>query len=138
MSPADLDDLRARFARSPYHRWSSISLGELERGRVVLRLELQPEHLNPQGIVHGGVIAGLLDSVCGMSLRSVLADDRTHRTVQLSISFLRASTTGTLIGTGTAVREGRTVGYAEGVVEDEEGRLVAKATATFVNLPADA
>jgi uncharacterized protein (TIGR00369 family) len=135
VSGADLDALRERFARSPYHRWSSISLDDIEHGRVVLRLELQPEHLNPQGIVHGGVIAGLLDSVCGMSLRSILPEDRTHRTVQLSISFLRASVTGTLIGTGTAVHEGRRVGYAEGEVRDEAGKLVAKATATFINLP---
>lgn len=131
----DAGDLIERIARSPYHVWTGIELAEVDEGRVVMRMDLRPEHLNPQGIVHGGVIAGLLDSVCGLCLRTILPPGLTHRTVQLNVNFLRAGVTGHLVATGRAVHRGRTTGYSEGEVHDAEGRLMARATGTFVNLP---
>lgn len=132
----DPEELKARIAASPYHVWSGISLVEVSEGHVVMRMQMQPHHLNPQGIVHGGVIAGLLDSVCGLSLRTVLPEDVTHRTVQLNINYMRAAKTGDAVtAVGRAVKEGRTVGYSEGEVLDARGRTVARATGTFVNIP---
>jgi acyl-CoA thioesterase len=131
----DGEALRARVEASAYHRANEAVLEAIEPGRVVMRIRIQPFHLNPQDIVHGGVIAGLLDSVCGISLRTLLPDDVTHRTVQLSVTYLRAATEGTLVGTGRTVHSGRRVGNAEAEVHDEAGRLVARGTAVFVKLP---
>ena len=102
-----------------------------------MRIRIQDTHINPQGIVHGGVIAGLLDSVCGISLRTLLTPDVTHRTIQLTVTYLRAATEGTLVGTGRAIHEGRRAGHAEAEVHDDAGRLVARGQAVFGNLPAE-
>lgn len=134
-APIPYEELRARIARSPYHTWAGATLEEVEEGRVVMRVDLEHHHLNPQGIVHGGVIAGLLDSVCGLSLRTILPADVSHRTVQLSITYLKAARTGVIRGIGTAVHESRRVGFAEGEVRDTDDNLLARASATFFNLP---
>jgi uncharacterized protein (TIGR00369 family) len=131
----DLHELIERIAQSPYHVWTGIKLVEAAPGRVVMRLDLQRHHLNPQGIVHGGVLAGLLDSVCGLSLRTILPDELNHRTIQLNINYLRAGVTGSITATGRAIHEGRRTGYSEGEVCDENGKLMARATGTFINLP---
>lgn len=134
----DPNEIRERIASSPYHHWAGMRLDVIEPGRVEVILELAGHHLNPMGIVHGGVLAGLLDSCCGLALRTALPDGLDHRTVQLQIMYLRAARTGTVRGVGRAVHSGRRVGYAEAEAVGDDGTLLAKATATFVNLPLDA
>lgn len=134
--PFNADELRARIAASPYHRSNEARLERLDRGHVEMRITVLERHLNPQGIVHGGVIAGLLDSVCGISLRTILSRETSHRTVQLNVTYMRAVREGTLLGIGRAIKEGRSLGHAEGEVRDEAGELVARGTGVFFNLPA--
>lgn len=130
-----IDDLRERIARSPYHVHNGITLDECEEGRVVMRMQIAEHHRNPQGIVHGGAIAGLLDSVCGLSLRTLLPPEITHRTIQLTITYLRPGRSGLLEAVGTAVHSGSRMGYSEAEVRDEQGKLVARATGTFLRMP---
>lgn len=128
-------DLRERIASSPFHVWSGITLDEMEPGRVVMSMTIAPEHLNPQGFAHGGVIAALLDSVCGMSLRTLLVEGEQHQTIQLNINFLRGARGGErLTGSGRALHSGRSTGYSEGEIRDAQDRLVARATGTFLKL----
>lgn len=131
---ADFDPAphRARIEGSPYHVWSGITVEEVDRGRVLVALDIQPHHLNPQGTVHGGVIAGLLDSACGMSLRTLLAQGANHQTFQLAVTYLRPGRAGRLVAEGNAVHSGRRTGYSEASVRDEKGALLARASATFV------
>ena len=42
-----------------------------------------PEHLNLQGLVHGGILATLADSAMGLAVRTVLEPGRRHVTVTL-------------------------------------------------------
>jgi uncharacterized protein (TIGR00369 family) len=134
--PLSQDQIRERIATSPYHRWTGTELVSYDPGVVRIAAEVQPHHHNPQGIVHGGVLAGLLDTACGLALRSLLPSDRTHRTVQLSINYLKAVRTGRLVATGRAVHKGRSMGVADAEVRDEQDRVLARATATFMTLPA--
>lgn len=133
--PLDPDELRERIRRSGYHRAHGAELTEVEPGRVVMRVRLGESHLNPQGIVHGGVIAGLIDSVAGISLRTSRDRDVGHVTVQMQVNYLRPAQAGELYGTGRVVHDGGRVGVAEAEVHDADGTLVARGTATFLNLP---
>lgn len=133
----DPDDLRARIAASGYHRAHGAELVEVEPGRVVMRVRLSEPHLNPQGLVHGGVIAGLIDSVCGIALRTLKGRDVGHVTIGLQVNYLKASGAGDLLGTGRVVRNGRRTGFSEAEVHDPDGNLVAKGSATFLNVTAD-
>jgi len=99
-------------------------------------MELQPHHFNPQGIVHGGIITAVADTSIGLALRSRLRAGLTHRTAQLNVHFLAKGEGTKLIGRGRAIHLGQRMGYGESEVLDTEGQLLARATATFIVLPA--
>lgn len=93
-------------------------------------------HFNPQGIVHGGIITALADTSIGLALRSRLRAGLTHRTAQLNVHFLAKGEGNQLIGRGRTLHLGQRMGYGEADVLDGEGRLLARATGTFIVLPA--
>jgi uncharacterized protein (TIGR00369 family) len=105
-------------------------------GGAELTMDLLPQHFNPQGIVHGGIISALADTSIGLALRSKLRPGFTHRTAQLNVHFLAKGEGNRLVGRGRAIHLGTRMGYGESDVEDGEGRLIARASATFVVLPA--
>ena len=115
-----------------------ITLVGVGDGESELRLDLEPHHLNPGGIVHGGVLATLLDGCIGLALRSKLGMGSDHVTVDLNVHYLSPARSGALHGRGTAVRVGGRMSYGEGELRDDAGTLVAKATASFLVVPARA
>jgi len=131
-----LEDLRQRVEHSPFHRWAGLQLVAVGDGSAELRMELQPHHFNPQGIVHGGIITAVADTSIGLALRSRLRPGLTHRTAQLNVHFLAKGEGNHLIGMGRALHLGQRMGYGEADVVDGEGRTLARATGTFIVLPA--
>ena len=131
-----LDDLKDRVARSPVHQWVGLGVEAVGDGEARLAVDLQPQHFNQQGIVHGGVISLLADTAIGLALRSRLRPGLTHRTAQLNVHFLRHSERGRLVGIGRAVHSGKRMGYGEAEVRDDQDELLARASATFIVLAA--
>ena len=131
-----LAELRERVARSPFHGWVGIRLSSVDPGSSELVLDLEPHHFNPQGIVHGGIISLMADTAIGVALRSRLRPGLTHRTAQLNVHFVRSADSGRVIARGRAVHSGKRMGYGEADVLDQPGNLLARASATFIVLPA--
>jgi uncharacterized protein (TIGR00369 family) len=131
-----IDQLKERIRLSPFHQWAGLQLVSVGEGRAELAMDLHPHHFNPQGIVHGGIITAVADSAIGLALRSRLPAGLTHRTAQLNVHFLAKGEGNRLVGRGRAVHLGQRMGYGEGEVLDVEGRLLARATGTFIVLPA--
>jgi uncharacterized protein (TIGR00369 family) len=127
--------LRRHVEASAFHSWAGLELVSVEVGAVEVALDLQAHHLNPGGILHGGLIATLADTAIGLAVRSALPADQTHVTVQLDVHFLEGVDHGTVRATGKAVRVGGRMAYGEGDVRDDEGRLLARASGTFIVLP---
>lgn len=111
-------------------------LEESDRGRTVIHATVDERFHNPNGLAHGGLLAGLADSVMGSTMFTLLGDDETCTNVDLSIKYLRPTVEGTLRGEGAVLKEGRTTCVVEARITDAEGRLVARAESTFLRLPA--
>jgi uncharacterized protein (TIGR00369 family) len=109
---------------------------EAEKGRVVITALPNDAHLNPQGTVHGGLAATMLDSCMGLAVQTLLDKGVGSTTLEFKISFVRAITpeTGVIRAEGTVVNQGRRVGTAEGRVTDANGKLLAHATTTCLVL----
>jgi uncharacterized protein (TIGR00369 family) len=131
-----LGELKERVRRSPFHQWAGLELVDVGDGTAELTMHLRPHHFNPQGIVHGGIITAIADTSIGLALRSRLPAGNTHRTAQLNVHFLAKGEGNRLIGRGRALHLGQRMGYGESEVTDAAGRLLARATATFIVLPA--
>lgn len=105
---------------------------EVSRGRVVVAGNASDEHLNPEGSVHGGVAAALLDSAMGLAVKSMLETGFGSTTLEFKISFLRPVTKdmGLLRAEGNVLTCGRRIGAADGRLTDASGRLLAHGTTT--------
>lgn len=128
--------IRRRFESSAFAKWMGISLIRIGDGQSELRLDLEPHHLNPGGIVHGGVLATLLDACIGLALRTRLDMGSNHVTAQLDVRYLAPARGGLLLGRGHALKVGPRLSFGEAELATEEGSLVSKGSATFLVVPA--
>ena len=126
-----LEEIRERFASSQFQAFVGARLERVARDEVDVSLLVEPRHLNLSGTLHGGMIATLADSATGLAYRTGLRADEGAVTSSLSLTFLRPGGLGLVTARGRVVKRGSRFGYAEADVEDAEGRLLARATATF-------
>ena len=103
-----------------------------ERGSISVELDPEVRHYNPMGVVHGGVLATMLDTAAGCSVHSTLAVGEVYTTLDLTVKFLRPATveSGRLRAVGKVIQRGRRTALAEAQVHDGQGRLVAHATSS--------
>jgi len=133
-------DLEARLAyvrtfseTSPYYRAMGMSFAEVQDGRVVLRVEIQAQHLNADGIVHGGVLPAIADGAMGNALRTIMGEGAQVFTAEVNLQYLRPVTGGTLVADGRVVQSGRRLSFGEAEIRDEaSGKVHARATGIFV------
>ncbi len=112
-------------------------------GRNTMRLPYAPHIVgNPDtGVVHGGVITGLLDQACGMAVGTALAAARQDgepmrgiATLDLRIDYLRAAKPhADITVVGECVKITRQIVFARGrAFQDESEEPIALATGTFM------
>ena len=131
-----LDYLRAiqhgELPPAPIAGLLDFDVAEVEEGRVSFTCRPDESAYNPIGVVHGGLVCTLLDSVTACAVHSTLPAGKGYTSIEIKVSYLRAVTaaSGTLTATGTLVKGGSRVAFSEGVVVDGSGRPVATATST--------
>ena len=102
---------------------------------VVGRFEVRPELLQPYGLLHGGVLCSVVETV-GSVAGAVWFGDRGHVVgTSNHTNFLRAVREGVLTATATPIHRGRTQQLWSVDVRDEQERLVAKGELRVANLP---
>jgi uncharacterized protein (TIGR00369 family) len=71
VSAVDLPLLRSVNQSAGFNQWAGFEVTEAERGRVELRLPWRPEFGQYAGFLHAGVVAALIDTVCGFAAATV-------------------------------------------------------------------
>ena len=131
-----VEQMRERFARSAFHTaWLGLSLDHVDEGEATVSIAVEPKHRNLMGTLHGGMISTLADTATGVAMGTTLEDGTTWTTTALNVTFLAPGRSGRVRAVGRVVKRGKTFGYAEADVVDDDGRLLARATATFAILP---
>lgn len=118
----------------PVGRLIGFEIKEGSDGRAVVTLATGPQHANPMGTLHGGVLCDIADAAMGVAFASTLAPDESFTTIELKINFFRPVWKAILTAGGKVVRRGTTVGYVECEISDETGKLVAQAASTCMVL----
>jgi uncharacterized protein (TIGR00369 family) len=119
---------------SPAARLIGFEVPESGNGRALVTLRAGPQHANPMGTIHGGILCDIADAAMGIAFASTLAPGESFTTVELKINFLRPVREAKLRAEGRVAHRGRTIGYAECEVVDENGKLIAKSTSTCLVL----
>ncbi len=132
--PASGRDVIAQFLpQSAFVAKLGIVADQLDDHEVRLRLPWDPSNVTLGDMVHGGAIATLADVTvmaaawCGgeapPELRGV--------TVSMALDFMAPARATDVIGVGRVLRRGRSLVNCEAELVDAQGRLVAKALATY-------
>ena len=134
-NPAYILALQDSVRDAPYPRLIGMRLASIAFDRCVIELDLGAHHLQPFGIVHGGVLATLIDTGTFWAGFLRLPEDAGMVNVDLKLNYVKAVASGRLRVDGRCLRAGRQISYAEASVLDESGDLVAHGTSTLMALP---
>jgi uncharacterized protein (TIGR00369 family) len=109
-----------------YNNVIGLRFVEASPDRFVAELEVDERHLQPYGLVHGGVYASMIESLCstGAAL-SVWNEGKSTVGLENTTAFLRAVRSGTLRGTARPLARGRRSHVWEAEIKDDRDRLVA-------------
>lgn len=128
-----LDDLRETTAQAPFHQWLRPEVIEADEtsGRVVVSLAVRPEfRRDPERPeVHGGVIAALVDIAGHAAIAAKLR--RAAATIDLRVDYMRLAGGSTLLATAEPLKAGRSIGFVDIRVTDDQKRLVAVGRCVF-------
>ena len=100
-------------------------------GTCVISFEPADFLFNPQGTLHGGVIATVMDIAMGHLLDHAGGPGTT---LEMKTQYLKAARGGRLTCTGRFLRQGKSISYLASELVDGEGELIAFATATWKSL----
>lgn len=93
---------------------------------IVAEVPVGPKHHQPYGLVHGGVYAGIVETVCSVGAAlNALQHKRSAVGLENSTSFVRAARDGTLHARALPLVRGRRTQVWEARIEDDEGNLLA-------------
>jgi uncharacterized protein (TIGR00369 family) len=125
---------RSMQKRPPVAELLGFEVPEAGGGHAVVTLQAGPQHANPMGTLHGGILCDIADAAMGIAFASTLGAGESFTTIELKINFFRPVWQSALRAEGRVVQRGRTVGYVECDVTDESGKLVAKSNSTCLVL----
>jgi len=109
-----------------YNQTMGLRFEKVTNAEVVGGLTIAAHHLQPYGIVHGGVHAGIIEAACSTGAAvDAFAAGRTVVGLENSTSFIRAARTGTLRVTAHPVTRGRRTQVWEATVVGDDGRILA-------------
>ncbi len=139
--PDDRDAVLAFAAQFPFFKLIGLDVLDVAPGWSKTRVAWRPDLTQPFGVMHGGVIASLIDTGIAHALLLTEPFQRLRRengalvSVDLRVKYLRPVSEGWITCESTVVRLGRQVIHAESVVTNEAGKEVARGDAIYLAVP---
>jgi len=118
----------------PYFKLISMSIIELGEGTSRLEIALGEKHLQPFGMVHGGVFSSLIDASAFWAVFPLLDEGLGLTTVEMKLNYLSPVLQGKMVAKGQCLKLGKTLALGQSEIRDQEGRLLAHGTATLMVL----
>jgi uncharacterized protein (TIGR00369 family) len=134
LNPAHVAAIAKTVNTCPYFTLLSMELKSFDLGESRLEVEIQQKHLQPYGIVHGGVCASITDAAIYWAVYAGMEETVGLTTLELKLNYLAPVSAGRLIAKGRSVKAGKSICLGEASVEDDKGNLVAHGTSTLMVL----
>ena len=120
------------FATSGFDSLIGLRFDEVTKDGVTASFDITPDLQQPYGILHGGVLCSVVEtvgSVSGASWSGGAVVGTSNHT-----NFIKASRSGTLTARSTPIHRGRTQQLWEVRITDEQDRLIAMGQLRLANL----
>jgi len=115
-------------AMMPFAAQLGIALAEAGPERVVATLAWAPELCTTSGIMHGGVLMSLADTVGALVVVIGLAEGEVTATITSTTQMFRPMISGTVRAVGVLLNRGRTTATAQTSLYDSDDRLISQTT----------
>ena len=131
---AGLDYLRAIrdgvLPAPPIAALLDLRLVDVDVGTVTFSCTPDESAYNPIGLIHGGLVCTLLDSVLGCAVQSTLPAGVGYASIEIKVNYVRPvhADGRELMAYGRLTKPGRRVAFAEGDVRNLDGLVVATAS----------
>ncbi|HMK35051.1 MAG TPA: PaaI family thioesterase [Desulfomonilaceae bacterium] len=119
----------------PYFTLLNMKLLDFDIGSSLIEIDLGDRHLQPFGVVHGGVFSSIIDAAAFWCVYPEVPENSGLTTVDLKLNYLAPASSGKLVARGHRIKLGKTLGLGEAEVTDETGRILAHGTSTLIVLP---
>ena len=106
-----------------------------EAGTVTLDLQVDASLANQLGFVQGGIVATMLDGCIGVAGAVKSGGLLAMPLAEMKTSFVRPILPGAVVGKGETIRLGKKIAFIEATLLDENGKLLARASATASPTP---
>jgi uncharacterized protein (TIGR00369 family) len=126
--------IRGELEAPPVAKLVGLEFVSIDLGRSVFELSAGPQHANPLGTLHGGIVCDLADAALGTAMASTLEDNESFTTLDLMAKFLKPVWKARLRAAAQIVKRTRSLGLLECDVTDDGGSLVARVYSTCMVL----
>jgi uncharacterized protein (TIGR00369 family) len=138
MDEQNLEKLKDSFVKmNNFDPYLGNELEFLAPGKLSVKLKINENHLSSPQTGHGGVIAGMMDTVLGFTaLSKTITLNNLVATVELKVNYLRPVQLGDeLHGTADIVSLGKSLVVVKGEIKNQDGKMVSFGTGTFNQYP---
>jgi uncharacterized protein (TIGR00369 family) len=123
------DQYLAMINQKNFDHFINPNIIKLEDGLAEVRWLPQPEHLNRFGAIHGGALAGLIDSVASITSLTKL---KRIVTIEMNISYIKAATiSNKILAKGVVIQAGKSLIRTTVELFNEENQLITRGNLTF-------
>ena len=122
---------------SPVGRWLNGILQDIGESSLKVAYVIRAEMTNPVGILHGGIIATMLDDIMGITV-NVKHNPKLeffYSTINLHVDYLASAREGaTVIASSNITKPGNRIMYVEGWLHDSNGKLLAHSSCNMLKV----
>ena len=112
------------YQRIPYYSTIGLELQDIGNGRATFELTIRKE-LTQNEMIHGGVIASLIDSSCACAAFSLTYPKGYITTIDLQVEYLKPVSSGRILSKAKCIKAGKNILFCKAKVWNEEGELIS-------------
>jgi uncharacterized protein (TIGR00369 family) len=132
--PADKAARWAKFAKWDtvyFPQFLGFHVEEAKLDYCRMRVPFRPEFNQPAGVMHGGVIMALIDTVVVPAIGSAYDEPREIFTIDISVRFIAPIVNEDAIAEGWVVKRGRSIVFLDAEVRTGSGTIAATGSLVY-------
>jgi acyl-CoA thioesterase len=125
--------IKLLYERIPYYSTLGFELQEISNGEATFEIQIRKE-LTQNGMIHGGVLASLVDSTCACAAFSLILPNGYATTIDLQVEFLKPVSNGRLKAKAKCIKSGKNIFFCKAEIWNENGDLICTGSSQLLRI----
>lgn len=127
------DLINSLYKRIPFYTTLGMEIKDIGNGRASFEILIR-EELTQNGMVHGGVIASLIDSSCACAAYSLVYPTGYITTIDLQVEYLKPAFKGSLFSKAKCIKGGKSIYFCKAKVLNDEEQLISTGSSQLLRM----